>query len=95
VQSLIDGSVDTSEYILETSRASVTVKFACMRCGTCCHEYEFAGENSIKRIPVFPDELPKLEAHAEKFGVKIKFLEDVVFPDNRAGGETALLSFLC
>ena len=52
-----------------------------MRCGTCCHEYEFADATSIKRIPVFIDELDKLESFATENDIKIKFLEDVVFPD--------------
>jgi Fe-S-cluster containining protein len=55
--------------------------FTCLRCGTCCHEYEFAGSNNIKRIPVFINELEKLEMYATEQDIKIKFLEDVVFPD--------------
>ncbi len=57
------------------------MKFACKKCGSCCHEYEFAGNDEVKRIPVFPDELTPLENYALEHGVAIKFLEDVVFPD--------------
>lgn len=55
--------------------------FTCFKCGTCCHEYEFADEMSIKRIPIFIDELDNLEKFASEYDIKIKFLEDVVFPD--------------
>ncbi|HME51233.1 MAG TPA: YkgJ family cysteine cluster protein [Candidatus Lokiarchaeia archaeon] len=57
--------------------------FTCIRCGTCCHEYEFADETSLKRIPVFVDELENLEHFATVQDIKIKFLEDVVFPDTK------------
>ncbi|MFX0100351.1 MAG: YkgJ family cysteine cluster protein [Candidatus Hodarchaeota archaeon] len=56
-------------------------KFDCLQCGKCCHEYEFAGEASVKRIPVFPEELGRLEDYARENNIKIKFIEDVVFPD--------------
>ena len=57
------------------------MEFTCLSCGTCCHEYEFADAMSIKRIPVFIDELENLEVYATEHDIKIKFLEDVVFPD--------------
>jgi len=62
-------------------KTGLLLKFECLKCGTCCHEYEFADDTSIKRIPVFPEELEKLEKYATEHDVKIKFLEDVVFPD--------------
>ncbi len=58
-----------------------SLKFECLKCGTCCHEYDFADDASIKRIPVFPEELGNLEKYAMEHGIKVKFLEDVVFPD--------------
>ncbi len=63
--------------------ATKTVKFECLRCGTCCHEYEFADGTNFKRIPVFPEELDELEAFAKENKISIKFLEDVVFPDTK------------
>nr|MDO8083688.1 YkgJ family cysteine cluster protein [Candidatus Sigynarchaeum springense] len=54
-----------------------------MRCGSCCHEYEFADGTNFKRIPIFPEELDELEAFAKDKGILIKFLEDVVFPDTK------------
>jgi Fe-S-cluster containining protein len=63
--------------------ARQTVKFECLRCGSCCHEYEFADGENIKRIPIFPEELDELEAFARSNGIGIKFLEDVVFPDTK------------
>jgi Fe-S-cluster containining protein len=59
------------------------LKFECLRCGSCCHEYEFADGANIKRIPVFPEELDGLETFARNNGIMIKFLEDVVFPDTK------------
>ncbi|MEX2684336.1 MAG: YkgJ family cysteine cluster protein [Candidatus Sigynarchaeota archaeon] len=61
--------------------ATETVEFNCLRCGSCCHEYEFADGMNFKRIPVFPEELDELEVFAKENGILIKFLEDVVFPD--------------
>ena len=58
------------------------MKFKCLQCGKCCHEYEFTGDVNVKRIPVFPEELEKLESFAKKNNIWIKFLEDVIFPDN-------------
>lgn len=54
-----------------------------MRCGSCCHEYEFADGTNFKRIPVFPEELDELEAFAREKDIRIRFLEDVVFPDTK------------
>lgn len=59
------------------------LNFICIKCGICCHEYSFAEEISLKRIPVFIDELDKLEQFATEQEIKIKFLEDVVFPDTK------------
>lgn len=59
------------------------MKFECLRCGSCCHEYEFADGANIKRIPIFPEELDELEAFAREKSIKIKFLEDVVFPETK------------
>ncbi len=59
------------------------MKFECLRCGSCCHEYEFADGTNFKRIPVFPEELDGLESFAKENGTQIKFLEDVVFPDTK------------
>ena len=56
-------------------------KFECLKCGKCCHEYEFATDLNIKRIPVFPEELEVLEDYARENDINIKFIEDVVFPD--------------
>lgn len=59
------------------------MRFECLRCGSCCHEYDFAEGENVKRIPVFPDELDGLEAFAKNNNVNIKFLEDVIFPDTK------------
>ncbi|MHA1369766.1 MAG: YkgJ family cysteine cluster protein [Promethearchaeota archaeon] len=57
------------------------MEFKCLKCGTCCHEYDFAGDENLKRIPVFLDEIENLEKFAAKNNIKIQFIEDVVFPD--------------
>ncbi|MHA1699646.1 MAG: YkgJ family cysteine cluster protein [Promethearchaeota archaeon] len=57
------------------------MKFQCLKCGTCCHEYENLSSIQPKRIPVFPDELESLEEFAANNKIPVKFLEDLVFPD--------------
>ena len=58
------------------------LKFHCLKCGNCCHEYNFEDKTGdLKRIPIFVDELSLLEEFALINKIKIKFLEDVIFPD--------------
>jgi Fe-S-cluster containining protein len=51
-------------------------EYACIKCGTCCHEIEFK-----KRIPLYPDEADLLIEIAKERKVAFKIIEDLVFPD--------------
>lgn len=51
-------------------------EYACLKCGTCCHEIEFK-----KRIPLYPDEADILIEIAKERKVAFKIIEDLVFPD--------------
>ncbi|MFO7796866.1 MAG: YkgJ family cysteine cluster protein [Promethearchaeati archaeon] len=55
-----------------------TLKYQCMKCGSCC--YEIPGEYS-KRIPLYPDEVDRLIKIAQKRDINFKVIEDLVFPD--------------
>ncbi|TFG01821.1 MAG: YkgJ family cysteine cluster protein [Promethearchaeota archaeon] len=56
----------------------IILKYICQKCGTCCHE--IPGE-SVKRIPLYPDEANILIDIAKKRNVDFKIIEDLVFPD--------------
>jgi Fe-S-cluster containining protein len=57
-------------------------KFRCLMCGTCCHEVpQVDDEPTYKRIPLYPEELIRLEKLAEERGIELRTIEDVVFPD--------------
>ncbi len=56
----------------------IILKYICQKCGTCCHE--IPGE-SLKRIPLYPDEANRLIDIAKKRAVDFKIIEDLVFPD--------------
>jgi len=52
------------------------LKYKCLKCGTCCHEFEHK-----KRIPLYPDEANELIEIAKERGIAFKIIEDLVFPD--------------
>ena len=49
-------------------------------CGTCC--YEIPGD-SVKRIPIYPEEADALIEVAKNRGINFRIIEDLVFPDKR------------
>jgi Fe-S-cluster containining protein len=52
------------------------LNYACLKCGSCCHEIEYK-----KRIPLYPEEANLLINIAKKRGTAFKIIEDLVFPD--------------
>jgi Fe-S-cluster containining protein len=50
--------------------------YACLKCGTCCHEIEFK-----KRIPLYPNEADQLIEIAKERDIAFQIIEDLVFPD--------------
>jgi len=55
-----------------------SLKYDCMKCGTCCHEVP---GDYVKRIPLYPDEAELLIKIAKKRSVIFQVIEDLVFPD--------------
>jgi Fe-S-cluster containining protein len=52
--------------------------YRCKMCGTCCHEVP---GDSVKRIPLYPEEADALIEIAKIRGVNFRIIEDLVFPD--------------
>ncbi len=62
----------------------MSLKYICMKCGTCCHEiYDLDGQicPGAKRIPLFPEEVDRLVEVAKQREIEFKVIEDLVFPD--------------
>jgi Fe-S-cluster containining protein len=60
----------------------VQVSFNCLKCGRCCHEIPGTlDDQSYKRIPLYPEEADRLEDLAKKRDIKLRIIEDLVFPD--------------
>ncbi|MFW9952741.1 MAG: YkgJ family cysteine cluster protein, partial [Candidatus Thorarchaeota archaeon] len=58
-----------------------TLKYKCMRCGTCCSIPKDNNGNYLKRIPLYPEEVSNLIEIAQKRNLALKVKEDLVFPD--------------
>lgn len=60
----------------------MSLEFQCLKCGRCCHEIpDIDGENSYKRIPLYPEEADRLVQIAKQRNVDFRIKEDLVFPD--------------
>jgi len=56
-----------------------SIIYKCLKCGICC--FEISESPRSKRIPLYPEEVARLEEIAKQKEITFYVIEDVVFPD--------------